>query len=410
MHVLVLAPHPYYIDRGTPIDLDILLRALSQEGHEVRVLCYREGEERAYDGITLHRAGPRWLGHIGPGMSLKKLAADLFLIAAAIRLVRVKRPDIIHAGEEAVFIALSLKRWLGIPYVYDMDSGLAEQTATKWALLRPFRRILDRAEGAAIAEALAAAPVCEALAQLARDRGASFVQTLYDISQLPGPTDRPPGGLKESLNIQGPLLVYVGNLERYQGVDLLLESFAEAVGDGVSANLLIAGGRKRHIRHYQAKSQSLGLSERVHFIGPWPVNKLEELLAEADILVSPRISMSNTPMKIFPYLHSGRPLLATDLPTHSQVLDETVAALAPPEPVAFGRAIRQLVDDPELRAELGRAGVAFVEKNHTFEAHRRRVRSLYEYVESHLSADRARGSVPEKPSATPRRRVPAEDR
>lgn len=382
MHILVLAPHPFFVDRGTPIALDILLRALSKEGHEIRALCYHDGEERSYDGVTLYRAGPRWLGHVGPGMSLKKLAADIYLVVAALGLVRRERPDIIHAGEEAVFIALLLKRWLGIPYIYDMDSGLAEQTVSKWAFLRPFRRTLDRAERTAIREAVAAAPVCDALADLARDRGAPFVETLYDISQLSSPGRKPTGHLRRSLDIQGRILLYVGNLERYQGVDFLLESFSEAAADGLPVELVIAGGERRHIRRYEAKSRSLGVSDRVHFIGPWPATRLGELLAEADILVSPRITGSNTPMKIFPYLHSGKPLLATDLPTHNQVLDETVALLAPPEPEGFGRAIRLLVENPELRHDLGQAGLTFVEKNHTFEAHRRRVRHLYEYVES----------------------------
>jgi glycosyltransferase involved in cell wall biosynthesis len=344
-------------------------------------------------------------------MSVKKLVADIFMVGAALALVRQKRPDIIHAGEEAVFIALLLKRWLGIPYIYDMDSGLAEQTATKWAFLRPFRRALDRVERAALSEAAAAAPVCNALADLARDQGAPFVETLYDISQLGGPSQKPEGHLRQSLNVQGQLLVYVGNLERYQGVDLLLESFSKAEGDGLPVELVIAGGQQRHIRHYEAKSRSLGISERVHFIGPWPANRLDELLAEADILVSPRIAMSNTPMKIFPYLHSGKPVLVTDLPTHNQILDDTVALLAPPEPAEFGRAIRLLVENPELRAELGRAGVTFVEKQHTFDAHRRRVRRLYEYVESRVRTDTAEPSASEIPSYTASARgAAAEDR
>ena len=120
--------------------------------------------------------------------------------------------------------------------------------------------------------------------------------------------------------------------------------------------------------------------------------------------------MSNTPMKIFPYLHSGKPVLVTDLPTHNQVLDDTVALLAPPEPAGFGRAIRLLVENPELRAELGRAGVPFVEKQHTFDAPRRRVRRLYEYVESRVRTDTAESSASEIPAYTASARGAAEDR
>lgn len=45
----------------------------------------------------------------------------------------------------------------------------------------------------------------------------------------------------------------------------------------------------------------------MHFFGPKPLKKLDHYLADADILVAPRIKGVNTPMKIFPYMHSGKP-------------------------------------------------------------------------------------------------------
>jgi glycosyltransferase involved in cell wall biosynthesis len=86
-------------------------------------------------------------------------------------------------------------------------------------------------------------------------------------------------------------------------------------------------------------------------------------------------------MKIFPYLHSGRPLIVTDLPTHNQILDQTVAMLCPPDPHGLARGITRLARDPDLRRRLGAAGRRFVEQNHTFEAHQTRVNRLYEHVE-----------------------------
>ncbi len=106
----------------------------------------------------------------------------------------------------------------------------------------------------------------------------------------------------------------------------------------------------------------------------------DDLLAEADVLVAPRVTGINTPQKIFPYLHSGRPVLVTDLPTHSQILTPEVACLAPAEPEGFADAIIALARDEPLRRRLGEAGRAFVEANHTFDAHQRRVDRLYDHV------------------------------
>jgi glycosyltransferase involved in cell wall biosynthesis len=111
------------------------------------------------------------------------------------------------------------------------------------------------------------------------------------------------------------------------------------------------------------------------------LSELDEYLADADILTAPRTKGINTPMKIFPYMHSGKALLVTDLPTHSQILTSDVCVLAAPEPQAFADAIVELASDRELRERLGRAGRAFVEAEHTFEAHARRVNALYDHVD-----------------------------
>ena len=99
MKILVLAPHAFYIDRGTPIDLDILLRALSQRGEEVHAAVYHEGRDRDYPGVTLHRIRPPgFLKNIGPGFSLKKLLADVYLFVLAREIAQRVKPDVIHAG------------------------------------------------------------------------------------------------------------------------------------------------------------------------------------------------------------------------------------------------------------------------------------------------------------------------
>ena len=59
LRVLVLAPHPYFVVRGTPIDLDLVLRVLSERGDtEVDVLVYGEGEPRSYPRVRILRGSP----------------------------------------------------------------------------------------------------------------------------------------------------------------------------------------------------------------------------------------------------------------------------------------------------------------------------------------------------------------
>jgi len=393
MRILVLAPHPFYQDRGTPIDVDILLRALSaRPGVEIDVVVFAEGEDRRYPNVALHRvpATPLTRG-LRPGFSARKLVSDLLLFWTAWRLARRRHYDLVHAGEEAVFVAMALRRALGIPYVYDLDSSIAQQMVEQMPRLRPLARLFDRCERAAVRSALAVAPVCNALGDLCRERGARHVVVLHDISQLADPDAPRTGRLQREAGTGRLVLLYVGNLAPYQGIDLLLEAFARAATKTDAMDLVVIGGTPEDVRRYRAKAAQLGIGERAHLLGPRPFEELDHYLADADVLVAPRIRGINTPMKVFPYLHSGRPVLVTDLPTHSQVLTSEVAYLAPAEPEGFADAIVRLAEDGELRERLGRAGRAFVEAQHTFPAHQRRVDELYDWVGEQAGARRADG-------------------
>lgn len=390
MNVLVLAPHSFYIDRGTPIDVDILVRAITNRGDSVDLVVYGEGEDRDYPHLTIHRAyTPKWLKEIGPGFSIKKLIADFFLFFAARSVINTRPIDIVHAGEESVFMALWFKFWKKTPYIYDMDSSIAQQMVEKMPILKPVSFVFNWFEAKAIKEAEATSPVCNALSDLARRRGAKHITTLHDISQLNiENTPQSSRDIRQELGIKADdvILMYVGNLETYQGIDLLLESIPYIAKAHSQVKVVIAGGSPDHIKKYQSKSEELNVSQITHFIGPWPASKLAELILQADILTAPRTKGLNTPMKVFPYLHSGVAVVVTDLPTHSQILEPTFCVLAPAEPSGFAHSISQLVDQPEYRKRLGQAGRVFAQTNHTFPAHQKRVNELYDYIEERVNA------------------------
>ena len=387
VRVLVIAPQPYYVDRGTPIDVNLLVRALCQRGHAVELVTYHGGEDRHYPGLTLHRIrAPRWLAPAGAGLSLRKLACDVLLLAKAWAVLRRARPDVVHAGEEAVFFAMAFRALHRTPYVYDMDSSIAQQVVEQMPLLRPAAGLLNACERAAVRRCLAAAPVCRALEELAHRHAAAHVQRLDDISLLRVDTPPEPGRVRERAHLRDddPIVMYVGNFQKYQGLDLLLAAATRALEAGAKFHLVLLGGTDAQIRAYQQRAAEVGAFDRVHCLGPWPLERLHEALADADVLTVPRTKGINTPMKLFPFLHSGKAVLATDLPTHTQVLDERIAMLAAPEPGPFAEALTRLLDDAPLRRRLGEAGRAFVEANHTWDAHCQRVERLYAYVQQQV--------------------------
>ncbi len=181
----MLAPHPFYTVRGTPIDVDLVLRVLSERGEQVDVITFPEGSDVAYPNIQIYRTPALGIvRNICPGFSVKKVICDLFLLVKAIRLVKGNRYDLIHAGEEAVFIALAIKKLWGIPYVYDMDSSLVQQLLDKYPQIRFLRKILQTCEGLAVRNAKAVIPVCQALATEIEQYRPNKVAVIPDISLL----------------------------------------------------------------------------------------------------------------------------------------------------------------------------------------------------------------------------------
>jgi glycosyltransferase involved in cell wall biosynthesis len=388
MTILFLAPQPFYQERGTPIAVGLLLQALSARGHAVDVLTYAEGEPVSYPGVRLHRI-PRlpFTRGVGPGASAKKLICDAALLVAALGRASRRRYDLVHAVEESVFIALAL-RWLrGTPYIYDMDSSLSDQLLARYRWLGWLGAVLRWAERLAIRRAETVVPVCDALADVASAQGARRIVVLRDISLVrrDGADGAAASRARSDVGPGRPVVMYIGNLEPYQGIDLLLESFALAQRALPEARLVIIGGQPAAIARYQARAEQLGLGSAVRLLGPRPVADLAAYVEAADVLVSPRLTGGNTPMKIYSYLDAGRAVLATDLPTHTQVLTAEVAMLRAPEPAAFADGLVRLLRDEPLRRRLSAAGPELIRQRHSLASFTAAVASLYGELEARFA-------------------------
>jgi glycosyltransferase involved in cell wall biosynthesis len=98
-------------------------------------------------------------------------------------------------------------------------------------------------------------------------------------------------------------------------------------------------------------------------------------------------------MKIYSYLHSGKALLATDLSTHRQVLDEEISVLAPCDPQGFANGLRALLENPTLRKDIGERAQQRAERLYTLSAFETQLSALYDEVYSRVKANSVHGVV-----------------
>ncbi len=376
--ILLLAPQPFFQERGTPIAVKLITEELVNLDFEIHLLVFNEGEEITIEGATIHRIpSVPGINNIQPSFSWKKIVCDFLMFFTMLRLIRKYDFTLFHAVEESVFLALPVSFFTKIPYIYDMDSSLVIQVIDKYPILKPIYPVLTFFEKISVRNSIGVIAVCKELEEIARkyDQRKNIIR-LEDISMLDEKASSDEN-LREKYDINGPIILYVGNLEEYQGIDLLLESFHLVRKNQSIGNLVIIGGTRKKISYYQKYAENLGIAANTYFCGKRPVDLLSHYLKQADILVSPRTQGNNTPMKLYSYLASGKAIIATNLPTHTQVLNDECAYLSMPDKQSMADAMLCLLNDPELAKKIGENGKLLAKENYSLKSFRKKLKTFY---------------------------------
>jgi len=379
--VLVVAPQPFYEDRGTPIAVCQLLQALSQLAYEVDVLTYPIGRSIEIPRVRYFRSlNPLRLRQVPVGFSLRKLALDTTLVAEMARRLSTRAYFCIHALEEAAFPAVVLGRRFGVPVIYDMQSSLPEQLARLFAfrgatmqraLCRIERWLLQQADSVVSSSGLAAR--VRAMAPAARLREWEYSGTLPAAS--PGET----AALRRDLGIPAgrPVVLYSGTFEPYQGLPALFAAIPQVRAEVPGAVFVLVGAPDSGGTAVERGHVELVREGALRVIKRQPRERIPAFLALADVVVSPRAYGDNLPLKIFDYLAAGKPIVATDIPAHRSALTEENALLTGTEAPDLARGIVRLLRDPELAGRLAAAGRAYAEEKLGWFSFVRSVGDLY---------------------------------
>jgi glycosyltransferase involved in cell wall biosynthesis len=168
------------------------------------------------------------------------------------------------------------------------------------------------------------------------------------------------------------IALYTGHLYAWKGAETLAKA-AELAPEIMS---MFVGGTAVDIERFKKEH---GGVPNIRIIGSVPHSRVPLWQSAADVLVLPNsaaaeISLRFTsPMKLFEYAASGRPIVASDLPSIREVLtDESAYFATPDDPASFSETLRRVLTNPE---EAGKKAIAarHIAEEHTWRARTARI-------------------------------------
>jgi glycosyltransferase involved in cell wall biosynthesis len=395
LRILMLAPEPFFQPRGTPFSEYHRIKALGELGHSIDLVTYPIGRDVALPNLRIFRSWrPPFVRKVPIGPSFTKVVLDALMLFTIARRIASAKYDAIHSHEEMGLVGVWLSKVLGIPHLYDMHSSLPQQLSNfKYSRSSLLRRAFSWAEDQMVHGSRVVITICQELQDTVSGMGAGDRALLIE-NVMGGDVEDPPSlGPDEirqrwSVPAGAPLILYTGTFEAYQGIGLLTEAATHLAHTHPQVRVLLVGGEPGQVEAARAVAEKTAAGSVMIFTGQQPAREIPAFVQACDILVSPRIRGTNTPLKIYSYLRSGKPIIATNLLTHTQVLTPEVARLVDPEPRTLASALAELVDRAEERTRLSAAAAALAADKYSRDAYVRRTAEAYARLFVDDGADR----------------------
>jgi glycosyltransferase involved in cell wall biosynthesis len=326
LKILMIAPTPYFSDRGCHVRIFEEAKVLMARGHQVRIVTYHLGRDLEPVPVDRILSLP-WYRKREAGPSWHKPYLDLLLLCKTLGVARSFKPDLIHAHlHEGALIGWPVARLRGIPLIFDYQGSLCGESLNhgffkKDSLLhRLFRWLEGKINGLADLIITSSTPGLQELAKqwkLPVDRAIAFPDGVD--TNVFHHHSRTEARQRLGLDDEVPVIVYLGLLNTYQGVDLLLQS----------AKLLIQHGRIFHLvimgypdQEYRKKADQLNIGSFVTFTGRIDYAEAPFLLASGDLAISPKISETEANGKLLNYMACGLPVIAFDTEVNRELLGD----------------------------------------------------------------------------------------
>jgi glycosyltransferase involved in cell wall biosynthesis len=373
LHVAAL-PFPH--QQGTQAAINEMLATLAQAGRDHHLLTYAHGTLRwtgngAATPFPFHRS-EEWLRYrtLRSGPNLHKLLADAALGLTLRRVQEQLRPELIVAHHvEAAAIAGRDRPVVFFAHT-DLESELpCYAPARLWAPLQaPLRWAGARLDRFLVRRCDAVAAISPALAQRMRAlAGPDAVKVHY----VPLPWSLPPAiasreriSSRSALRVpeRAPVLLYAGNLDRYQGWEEVIDALA--ISAEVLPELILLVGTASDPTELWLKARAAGVDGRVVVVGLSSEARRRQLHAAADLALVPRRAAGGVPVKLIDAMARGVPTVVTPTAISGLELDGAAHVAEHDGAAAISRGVLWLLSDEAARRGLARRARHYVATRH----------------------------------------------
>ncbi len=351
LSIAMLAPCPFPTAQGTQVVIRHLASALAKAGHDVHLITYGHGDPSGSKDQDLpfhvHRTARLDTG-LRSGPSLLKPAADAALLFTAARVIKANRCNLVHAHNvEGLGLGALLKLQTGLPLVYHAHNAMGPELPTY------FKKQFAQAFASLVGDVLDRTLPRTADAVVVFDADHKALHEVYGIDgarvhvippgldpqELAGAEPEAVARLRKEVG-PGPWLLYAGNADGYQNLELLWRALAVLRGRGVAARLLVA--THHDPKAFAAGIEAAGVQELVRvqrFDGLTALRTAYEL---ADVGVCPRNLWTGAPIKVLNYLAAGLPVVACRAAAR-HIVPAGAGLLTDDTPEAFAEAIQTVL-------------------------------------------------------------------
>ncbi len=378
----MIAPTPYFSDRGCHVRIYEESQALTKQGHDVCIVTYHLG--RDLPGVKVVRiAGIPWYKKLEAGPSWHKPYLDLLLLFKSLSAARSFRPHLIHAHlHEGALLGYILKRILGLPLLFDYQGSLSGESLNHGffrdgSLLHKFfvatERAIDRCADAIITSST------EGRCELIREWGLppEKVSTLIDgvDTEVFSVCSRSAARRELGITEDAQVVVYLGLFSSYQGVDVLFDSIAVLNGRNSKIHFLLMGFPDEE---YRKRAIEMGIADLITFTGRVPYERAPFLLSAGNVAVSPKLARTEANGKLFNYMACGLPTVVFESAVNREILGDDGIYAEYGNALALAECIEDTFNNGNMMGLLGKRVRDRAVELHSWDARARLLEKIYQ--------------------------------